>query len=94
MIPWATGSNVSIIGNSPMSLIDKVLDFLGVGKIFSMLDVLSGFIQTTIPPASVKLTAFYNVRGIFECLRAMGAAGGPDIFPRLMNRLTDGPYVY
>ena len=46
--------------------VDEVIDTLGGGSVFSVLDLFSGFAQLTIHPDTIPLTAFCTPNGLYE----------------------------
>ena len=71
--------------------VDEVLDTLGGGSVFSVIDLLSGFTQLTIHPDTIPLTAFCTPNGLYEWLRmSQGAAGAPTWFVSVMRLVTAG----
>ena len=71
--------------------VDEVLDTLGGGSVFSVFDPFSGFIQLTIHPDTIPLTAFCTPNGLYEWLRMpQGAPGAPAWFVSVMRLVTSG----
>ena len=69
--------------------VDEVLDTLGGGSVFSVLDLFSGFTQLTIHPDIIPLTAFCTPNRLYEWLRMLrGAAGAPAWFVSVMRLVT------
>ncbi len=63
---------------------------LGRGnKVFSSLDLLSGYWQLPMPPESREVTAFSMPNGHFEWTRmSFGLKGAPLTFQRTMNNIS------
>ena len=71
--------------------VDKVLDTLGGGSVFSVFDLFSGFTQLTIHPDTIPLTAFCTPNGLYEWLRMpQGAAGALAWLVLVMRLVTAG----
>ena len=84
-------NDATIIPVLPLPSIDELLDSLGGSKVFSVLDLASGFFQAAIEPDSIPLTAACTQTGLYERLRMpMGASGSPGCFQRLMAQVCEG----
>ena len=84
-------NKVAEIPQTAIPRVDEVLDTLGGGSIFSMVDLFSGFTQLTIHPDTIPLTAFCTPNGLYEWLRMpQGAAGAPAWFVWVMRLVTAG----
>ena len=71
--------------------VDEVLDTLGGGSVFSVFDLISGFTQLTIHPATIPLTAFCTPNGLYKWLRMpQGASGAPAWFVLVTRLVTAG----
>ena len=73
----------------PLPVLKDLLMSLGQGNtLFSSLDLLSGYWQVPMAPASRAITAFSTPRGHFEWLRMpFGLKGAPITFQRMINTL-------
>ncbi len=70
----------------PLPRIDEILDSLGTARIFSTLDLASGFWQLPIHPEDQEKTAFVTFRGLFEWkVLPFGLCGSPAFFQRAME---------
>ncbi|KAL8580634.1 hypothetical protein ACOMHN_043450 [Nucella lapillus] len=70
----------------PLHRIDDSLDALGGAKMFSTLDLASGYHQVAMSPEDRQKTAFITPFGLFEYLRMpMGLSTAPTTFQRLMQ---------
>ena len=71
----------------PLPLIEDLIDKLQGAKIFSKIDLKSGFHQVTMDPDSIDRTTFVTPAGSFEWLvMPMGLSNAPATFQRLMQR--------
>ena len=81
----------SVIPTLPLPCIDDILNELGSSKVFSVMDLISGFFQCSIEESSIPLTAVITSRGLYEfCVMPMGLAASPGFFQQIMNRVCEG----
>jgi hypothetical protein len=81
-------NSVTIKDRYPLPLIQDIFDQLGGSKLFSTLDMRSGFWQLPMSPESIEKTAFVCHRGQFECPRLpFGLANAPSVYQRAMNKV-------
>ena len=70
----------------PLPNIAEIVDLIGQAKIFSTLDLKSGYLQIAIDEASVPKTAFRCHSGLFEFLRLpFGLRNAPASFQCIMD---------
>ena len=77
----------------PLPLPDEVQDRLSGSKVFSMLDLHSGYWQLPVKEEDCIKTAFCPGpgMGLYEfCRMPFGVTGGPSSFQRLMDKLLHG----
>ena len=82
----------SIIPVMPLlPTVDDLLSDLGGAKVFSSLDLVSGFFQCSIHQDSIPLTAVCTQAGNYEwTVMPMGLASSPGWFQSIMLRACDG----
>jgi len=72
----------------PCPLISSIFDNLGNKKVFSTIDLASGFFQIPMEKKSIEKTAFICEQGLFEYLRTpMGLRNSPSTMNRLLLRI-------
>ncbi|GFS68221.1 retrovirus-related Pol polyprotein from transposon 412 [Trichonephila clavipes] len=70
----------------PLPIIEEVLDKLGNGKIFTMLDLKNAFFHVDVDEASRKYTAFVTETGQYEFLKVpFGLSISGNYFQRYIN---------
>ena len=75
----------------PLPRIDDALDTLSGSKLFSTLDMLSGYWQVEMSPADREKTAFCTPDGLFEFkVMPFGLCNAPATFQRLMDTVLAG----
>ncbi|KAK7605320.1 hypothetical protein V9T40_007178 [Parthenolecanium corni] len=75
----------------PLPRIEDIFDRLGRARLFSTLDLASGFHQIPIAPSDQEKTAFSTHEGHFEYTRMpFGLKNAPRVFQRAMNACLAG----
>ena len=75
----------------PLPRIDDMLDSLAEARVFSALDLASGFWQVEVDKASQEKTAFVTHHGLFEFEKMpFGLCNAPATFQRLMETVLAG----
>ena len=85
-------NDVTVDDHYPLPILSDLLMSLGRGnKIFSSLDLLSGYWQVPLAPESQEVTAFSTPSGHFEWLRIpFGLKSVPITFQRMINTIFTG----
>ena len=79
-------NKLTVKNSYPLQRIDDILDQLATAKIFSKVDLQSGYHQIRLSPESIPLTAFNTRYGHFEFLvLPFGLCNAPASFMDLMN---------
>ena len=75
----------------PLPLIDDLLSILGEAKVFTSLDLKSGYWQVSVAEEDREKTAFSCFRGAYEfCQMPFGLTSAPSVFMMLMSTVLSG----
>ena len=77
--------------STPTPRSDEMFDVIGGSKIFSKIDLKTGFHQIRVKPEDVEKTAFQTKYGQYEYLvLPMGLCNSPATFTTMMNEVLNG----
>ncbi len=81
-------NEVAIKNKYPLPRIDDMFDQLKGAKVFSKIDLRSGYHQLRIREEDIPKTAFTTRYGLFECtVMSFGLTNAPAFFMNLMNKV-------
>jgi hypothetical protein len=81
----------TVVPQMPIPNIEDVLNSLGGSKVFTTMDITSGYFTSAIERQSIPMTAMVTSFGLYEWLRCpQGAAGAPGHFTKLMTLVLQG----
>lgn len=77
-------NKLTVRDNYPIPLIENCLEYLSKKKVFTLLDLKSGFHQVQMADDSVQYTSFVTPSGQYEYVRM---PFGPSVFQRFISRI-------
>ena len=92
-IDYRDVKKISVRNIYPLLRIDELIDFIKGDKLFTNLNLKSGYHQISIKPTNIWKTAFKTKEGLFEWLvMTFGLTNAPATFMRYMEDLLQ-PFI-
>ena len=86
VVDYRALNDITVKNKYPLPLMDELFDRVVNAKVFSKLDLRTGFHQIRVHEDDVEKTAFRTRYGSFEyCVLPMGLCNAPGTFMQLMN---------
>src|SRR6187399_2672079 len=87
-IDYRSLNEVTIKNKYPLPKIEDLFDQLSGAKVFSKIDLRSGYYQLKIRPQDIPKTSFVTRYGLYECtVMSFGLTNAPAYFMYLMNKV-------
>ena len=87
-IDYRSLNEVTIKNKYPLPKIEDLFDQLNGAKVFSKIDLRSGYYQLKIRPQDIPKTTFVTRYGLYECMvMSFGLTNAPAYFMYLMNKV-------
>ena len=87
-VDYRSLNKVTIKNKYPLPKIEDLFDQLNGAKVFSKIDLRSGYYQLKIRPEDIPKTAFVTRYGLYECtVMPFELTNAPSYFMYLMNKV-------
>ena len=87
-IDYRSLNEVTIKNKYPLPKIEDLFDQLSGAKVFSKIDLRSGYYQLKIRPQDIPKTTFVTRYGLYKCtVMSFGLTNAPAYFMYLMNKV-------
>jgi hypothetical protein len=81
-------NDITVKNKYPLPRIDDLFDQMRGARVFSKIDLRSGYHQMKIRPSGIPMTAFSTRYGLYEfTVMSFGLTNSPPYFMNLMNKL-------
>jgi hypothetical protein len=86
-VDYRSLNDVTIKSKYPLPHIEDFFDQMRGARVFSKIDLRSGYHQMKIKPSDIPKTAFSTLYGLYEfTIMSFGLTNAPDYFMNLMNK--------
>jgi hypothetical protein len=86
-VDYRSLNDVTVMNKYPLPRIQDLFDHMRGARIFSKIDLRSGYHQMKIRPSDIPKTAFSTRYGLYEFTVSFGLTNAPAYFMNLMNKV-------